>query len=475
MPRIARATAKSAFDVGAVDRAAGLRRGAIAPTARQIEDRTTVDQTHDPYRQSFISHPADSHFPIQNLPFGVCRRPDDAAPRVCTAIGDHVVDLAVLEEAGLFDGPELAGRRVFAAPALNPFMLLGRAAWREARARLSHLLDVETLTLQDDKPLRAKAVLPMRDVELRLPVEIGDYTDFYSSREHATNVGTMFRGADNALMPNWLHLPVGYHGRASSIVVSGTPVRRPLGQTHDGQAPAPDFGPTRELDFELEVGALIGTGNPLGTPIAADRALDHVFGLVLVNDWSARDIQRWEYVPLGPFLAKSFATTVSPWVVTLDALEPFRCPGPTQRPSPLPYLEASGDQAYDIALEVALQSEAMRRTERLKTPHRVCQTNFKHLYWSLAQQVAHHTVGGCNLRTGDLLASGTISGPTPDSRGSLLEATWRGSMPLRLPNGDERRFLEDGDRVIMTGWCQGVRHRVGFGTAEGTVVAAREA
>lgn len=366
--RIARAPATSAFDVEAVDRAVRHRRGVIAPPARQIEDRTTVDQTHDPYRQSFISHPADSHFPIQNLPFGVCRRPDDAAPRVCTAIGDHVVDLAVLDEAGLFDGPELAGRRVFAAGALNPFMALGRAAWREARARLSHLLDVETLTLQDDKPLRAKAILPMRDVELRLPVEIGDYTDFYSSREHATNVGTMFRGADNALMPNWLHLPVGYHGRASSVVVSGTPVRRPLGQTHDGQAAAPDFGPTRELDFELEVGALVGTGNPLGTPIPAAHALDHVFGLVLVNDWSARDIQRWEYVPLGPFLAKSFGTTISPWVVTLDALEPFRCPGPTQRPTPLPYLEVPGDQAYDIALEVALQSEAMRRTERLKTP-----------------------------------------------------------------------------------------------------------
>jgi len=431
-----------------------------------------LDPTHDPTRQSFASTPRDTHFPIQNLPFGVCRRPDEPSPRVCTAIGDHILDLAVVAEAGLLDGPALAGRDVFARETLNDFMALGRDAWREARARLGELLDVETLTLQQDKALCARALVPMHRVEMLLPVAIGDYTDFYSSREHATNVGTMFRGAENALNPNWVHLPVGYHGRASSIVAGGGEVRRPLGQTKDDKADFPTFGPSRELDFELEIGAFIGAGNRLGEPIAAADALDHVFGLVLVNDWSARDIQRWEYVPLGPFLAKNFATTISPWVVTLEALEPFRVAGPPQRPAPLPYLRVAGDQAYDIHLEVRLQSAEMRRTARFAEPHRVCATNFKYLYWSIAQQVAHHTVGGCNLRAGDLLASGTISGPAPDSRGSLLETTWRGTMPLRLPNGEERRFLEDGDRVIMTAWCQGPRYRIGFGEAVGTVAPA---
>jgi len=433
-----------------------------------------VDPTHDPLKQSFVSHPPDSHFPIQNLPFGVCARSDEGGPRVCTAIGDNVLDLAVIEAAGLFDGPELAGRPVFGQPTLNAFMALGRPAWREARARISHLLDVETLTLQRDETLRSKALVPLSRVQPQLPVAIGDYTDFYSSKEHATNVGTMFRGADNALMPNWVHLPVAYHGRASSVVVSGTDIHRPLGQTRDDEAARPTFGPTRELDFELEVGAFIGPGNALGERIEAAEALDHVFGLVLVNDWSARDIQRWEYVPLGPFLAKNFATTISPWVVTLEAIEPFRTAGPAQRPDPLPYLYVDGENAYNIELEVYLQSAEMRRSERLKAPHRVCATNFSHLYWSIAQQVVHHTAGGCNLRTGDLLASGTISGEAPNSRGSLLELAWRGSQPLRLPNGEERTFLEDGDRVILTGWCQGPRYRVGFGQAEGMVLPARQ-
>lgn len=429
-----------------------------------------MDFTHDPTKQSFLNTPPESHFPIQNLPFGVIRRPDEAAPRVASAIGDQVVDLAVLAEAGLFDGPALAGSTVFAQPTLNGFMALGRAAWVEARARLSQLLDLETTTLQDDKILRQKAIRPMREVELLLPVAVGDYSDFYSSREHATNLGTMFRGAENALNPNWLHLPVGYHGRASSIVVSGTEIHRPRGQTKDESASTPSFGPARELDFELEVGAFLGTGNALGEPIPAAQAQQHVFGLCLVNDWSARDIQRWEYVPLGPFLSKSFATTVSPWVVTLDALEPFRVAGPEQRPTPLPYLQVEGEQAYDMVLEVWLQSAAMRATARFQEPHRICATNYRHLYWSIAQQVAHHSIGGCNLRPGDLLASGTISGPGPGERGSLIEITWRGSNPLSLPNGETRAFLEDGDRVVLTAWCQGPRYRVGFGTAEGMVV-----
>ncbi len=432
-----------------------------------------MDATHDPLKQSFISYPQDSHFPIQNLPFGVCERPDEDGPRVCTIVGDQVIDLAVLDAEGLLDLPEVAGQVVFRQPSLNAFMALGRPAWRAVRTRLSQLLDVETLTLQSDKALMARVLAPLHRVKLRLPVEIGDYTDFYSSREHATNVGTMFRGADNALQPNWVHLPVAYHGRASSIVLSGTDVRRPQGQTKDEGQNSPSFGPSRELDFELEVGAFIGPGNPHGEPIAAADAWDHVFGLVLVNDWSARDVQRWEYVPLGPFLAKNFATTISPWVVTLEALEPFRTRGPAQRPDPLPYLQVDGENAINIELEVLLQSAAMRRSERLRNPHRICHTNFSGLYWNIPQQIAHHTVGGCPLRTGDLLASGTISGSTPDSRGSMLELSWRGSMPVRLPNGEERLFLEDGDRVIITGWCQGPRYRVGFGEAAGLVAPAR--
>jgi fumarylacetoacetase len=299
-----------------------------------------------------------------------------------------------------------------------------------------------------------------------LPVEIGDYTDFYSSREHATNVGTMLRGADNALQPNWLHLPVAYHGRASSVVVGGTDLHRPMGQTKPTDAPAPVFGPSKSVDFELEMGAFIGPGNALGEPIPIGAAADHLFGLVLVNDWSARDIQAWEYVPLGPFLAKNFGTSISPWVVPMAALEPFRTAGPKQDPNPLPYLRSPGDWAFDIQLEVAIQGTGMDR------PHTVCRSNAKHLYWNVCQQLAHHTVNGCNLRTGDLLATGTISGPTPDSYGSMLELSWRGSKPIAFPNGETRTFLRDGDRVTMTGWCQGEGYRVGFGEVTGTLLPA---
>ncbi|MCA9938439.1 MAG: fumarylacetoacetase, partial [Anaerolineales bacterium] len=294
-------------------------------------------------------------------------------------------------------------------------------------------------------------------VVMEMPAQIGDYTDFYSSREHATNVGIMFRGRENALMPNWLHLPVAYHGRASSIIPGGIDIHRPHGQTiRDGDA-APTFGPSRLMDFELEMGFFIGPGNDLGHPVPVQNAADHIFGLVLVNDWSARDIQKWEYQPLGPFLAKNLATSISPWVVTLDALEPFRRPSPPQDPAPLPYLRSVGDWAYDIHLEVHLQSEQMA------APHPICRSNFRYLYWNMCQQLAHHTITGCNLRPGDLLASGTISGPSPDSYGSMLELTWRGSQPLALPNGESRKFLQDGDRVTLTGWAQGDGYRVGFG------------
>ena len=419
---------------------------------------------------SFVPVEPGSHFPIQNLPYGIFRRRaegPDGRPRVGTAIGEFVLDLSVLEDRGLLAPTALAGRRVFGEPTLNAFMAAGRPVWRETRHILTRLLSANEATLRDDAMLRDAALLPIIDVEMLLPAAIGDYTDFYSSREHATNVGIMFRGRDNALMPNWLHLPVGYHGRASSIVVSGTDLRRPMGQSKADDAAAPSFGPSRVLDFELEMGYFVGPGNDLGRPIPIGGAMDHVFGLVLVNDWSARDIQKWEYVPLGPFLAKNFGTSISPWVVTLDAVEPFRVAGPEQAdPRPLPYLQQPGPGAYDVRLEVSLQTAQMRE------PAVICRSNFRHMYWSIAQQIAHHTVGGCNLRPGDLLASGTISGPTPDSYGSLLELAWRGERPLTMPTGEKRASLQDGDRLTMTGWCEGEGYRVGFGEVTGRILPA---
>jgi fumarylacetoacetase len=417
--------------------------------------------------RSFVEVPTDSHFPLQNLPLGVFRRRTGGPPRVGVAIGDFVLDLALLEEQGLLDCPSLGGEPVFDQGSLNAFLSLGRPAWREARQAVSRLLRSDEPSLRDAAALREAALLPVAQVELLLPVEVGDYTDFYSSREHASNVGTMFRGKDNALQPNWLHLPVAYHGRASSLIVSGADVRRPCGQVRNDEAVPPVLSPSRQVDFELEVGCFVGPGNPLGEPIAVERAREHIFGMVLVNDWSARDVQRWEYVPLGPFLGKNFATSISPWVVTLDALEPFRCPGPPQDPPPLPYLRSADPRGYDIRLEVSLQGA------RMAAPERIAASNFSYLYWDIAQQVAHHTVNGCNLRPGDLLASGTISGPERGQRGSMLELTWRGSQPLRLPDGEIRTFLEDGDRVTMTGWCQGPGYRVGFGQVTGRLLPAR--
>ncbi|HKI32339.1 MAG TPA: fumarylacetoacetase [Gemmataceae bacterium] len=425
-----------------------------------------MDPTTDPALRSWVLVAPESHFPIQNLPYGVFRRRTGISPHVGVAIGEYVLDLTEVEKAGLLEAPALLGGSVFGRGRLNDFMALGRPAWRDVRAGLSRLLRHDEPWLRDDALLRRSVLVPMAEVEMLLPVEIGDYTDFYSSREHATNVGTMMRGADNALQPNWLHLPVAYHGRASSVVVSGTDLRRPKGQTKADDAPAPTFGPTRSLDFELEMGFFIGPGNPLGHAIAIEQAPQHIFGMVLVNDWSARDVQRWEYVPLGPFLAKNFATTISPWVVTLDALGPFRTAGPKQDPAPLPYLRSPGDWAFDVHLEVHLQSKTMDR------PHVVSRSNAKSLYWNVCQQLAHHAVNGCNLRAGDLLASGTISGPTPDSYGSLLELAWKGTKPIELPNGEKRVFLQDGDRVTLTGWCQGQGYRVGFGEATGRVLPA---
>ena len=420
----------------------------------------------DPSLSSFLDVDADHPFPIQNLPYGVFTPPETTVPRVGVAIGDHVLDLAVLNDDGLFDAPELRNARPFAQPTLNEFMALDASAWAAVRERLQVLLRADTPELRDDAALRERALHPQADVTLQLPVDIGDYTDFYSSKQHATNVGTMFRGAENALKDNWVHLPVGYHGRASSVILSGRDVRRPCGQTRPNDDEPPVFGPTQLLDFELETGFFVGDGNELGTPISIDEADDHIFGMVLVNDWSARDIQGWEYDPLGPFLGKSFATTISPWVVPMAALEPFRTEGPTQDPEPLDYLRAEGDAAYDVTLEVDLQAPSM------SSPHTVCRSNTKHLYWTMRQQLAHHTINGCNARPGDLMASGTISGPTEAGYGSMLELSWRGEKPVPLPGDETRSFLKDGDRVILRGYAEGDGYRIGFGTAEGKILPA---
>jgi len=412
--------------------------------------------------RSFIDVPRDSDFPLENLPFGVFK-PGQGSARIGVALGDLVVDLSVLEEAGHFKGPQFGDGSLFSEDALNKFLALGRPAWTKVRQILQHLLAADTSTLRDDADLRRRVFHAQKDVVMQLPARIGDYTDFYSSYHHAHNVGTMLRGPENALMPNWKWLPVAYHGRASSIVVSGTEVRRPCGQTKAPNAETPSYGPSRSFDFELETAFFIGPGNSLGDPISIDQAGDHIFGLVLMNDWSARDIQAWEYQPLGPFLAKNFCTSISPWVVTLDALAPFRRPLPAQDPAPLPYLKAANDFTFDIELEAWLQ------TATTPSGHRVTRTNFQNLYWSISQQLAHHTVNGCNLKPGDLLASGTISGPTEDSRGCMLELTWRGANPLQLPGGETRKWLEDGDTLSIRGGCQGNGYRIGFGEVSGRV------
>jgi fumarylacetoacetase len=415
--------------------------------------------------KSFIEVSPDSHFPLENLPFGIFQ-PTQHKPRVGVAIGDLIVDLSVLEELGHFRSPEFQNQKVFLGDSLNSFLALGRPAWRKTREILQLLLSANTPTLRDDTRLREKLFHTQKDATMKLPARIGNYTDFYSSYHHAHNVGTMLRGPENALMPNWKWLPVAYHGRASSLVVSGTDVRRPSGQTRAPDAAVPTFGPTKSLDYELEMAFFIGPGNSLGEPVPIDHATDHIFGLVLMNDWSARDIQAWEYQPLGPFLAKNFCTSISPWVVTLEALEPFRKPLSSQDPEPLEYLRAKNDVTFDIHLEAHL------KTALMSAPHAITRTNFQNLYWSISQQLAHHTVNGCNVEVGDLLASGTISGASEESRGCMLELTWRGGNPLKLPNGETRKWLEDGDRLTINGWCQGDGYRVGFGEVTGRVLPA---
>ena len=407
--------------------------------------------------------PADTLYPADHLPWGLARPKAHALrPRPVVRVGDHVVDLAIIG-ATERDLPERV-RNALMQETLNCLMGLGEEAWRAVREDVQQFLERDSV----DAATRQRAIHRLADVDVLLPACIGDYTDFYSSREHATNVGVMFRGAENALNPNWLHLPVGYHGRASSVVASGHPVVRPCGQTMPPSATAPVFGPTRELDIEVEMGVFIGPGNATGTSIAADDAMRHVFGLALVNDWSARDIQRWEYVPLGPFLGKSFLTSVSPWIVSPDALASARVAAPEQSPDVLPYLRESRRETFAIAITATLTTvdgEAVTLAE----------TDFRHLYWTPAQQIAHHTVNGCNLRAGDLLASGTISGADETSLGSLLERTWKGTRPIVLPSGATRTWLEDGDTVTLSATAtRADGSRIGFGECIGTVLPARE-
>ncbi|XP_061185436.1 fumarylacetoacetase-like [Saccostrea echinata] len=414
---------------------------------------------------SFIEVSPDSDFPLQNLPYGVFSTADNPTHRIGVAIGNQVLDLSVIRH--LFTGPALLNHQdVFAETTLNSFMGLGCAAWTEARSTLQRLLSNQEPLLCNNKDLRFRAFVPQSEAIMHLPARIGDYTDFYSSKNHAFNVGCMFRGPENALMPNWKHLPVGYHGRASSVVVSGTPVRRPNGQTRPDESQPPVFGPCKLFDFELEMAFFVGPGNQLGEPISIDKAEEHIFGMVLMNDWSARDIQKWEYVPLGPFLGKNLGTTISPWVVTMEALKPFLVPNTAQDPKPLPYLYHEDPYNLDIHLEVAIKGEGMSK------PSTVCRSNFKYMYWTMKQQLTHHTVTGCNANPGDLMASGTISGETEDSYGSMLELCWKGTKTVDLGNGETRKFLKDGDDVIMTGYCEKDGVRIGFGSCTGQVLPA---
>ena len=402
------------------------------------------------------SHSADGDFSVHNLPWGIFST-SGTNPRVGVAIGDRIVDMAALSEYGVFE----FDTSVFYEDHLNPFIILGKEVTKGARSRVQSLLGEERGILTENPNL----FVDRRTATLHLPVRVGDYTDFYSSIEHATNVGKLFRDPENALLPNWRHLPVGYHGRASSIVVSGTDVTRPSGQVKPNHYPTPKFEPTGRLDFELEMGFIIGKDSRLGKPIGTAEAEDYIFGLVLVNDWSARDIQKWEYVPLGPFLGKNFATTISPWVVPLEALEEFRVPGPTQDPEVLDYLKCDGPKNYDIELEVTLQTSTGDR-------YTISRSNFKYMYWNMAQQLAHHTSNGCDVRVGDLMASGTISGTEGSSYGSLLEISEGGRKPLRLAGGEERTFLQDGDTITLSGRSGTGTRKIDFGQASGTIKPA---
>lgn len=422
-----------------------------------------MSRANNPQLKSWVEVNPNSDFPIQNLPFGMFRT-SQTTSRAGVAIGNYILDLAAIAEAGLLDGIKF-DKKDLSRPRLNWFIGSGKKVTTAVRERISDLLNAENAELRDNAPLRSKALIAQSDAMMLMPVNIPNYTDFYSSKEHATNVGIMFRDPANALLPNWKHLPVGYHGRASSIVISGTPIHRPKGQTKADDAVSPSLGPSRLLDFELEMAFITGKSTELGESISTSQADDYIFGMVLFNDWSARDIQKWEYVPLGPFLAKNFGSTISPWIVTLDALEPFRVETPHQEPEVLPYLKFEGKKNFDIKLEVEIVPENGQGKV-------VSKSNFKYMYWNMAQQLAHHTVNGCNICIGDLYASGTISGPTPDSYGSMLEISWQGKNPIQMPDGTERKFIQDNDTVVLKGYCEKEGVRIGFGECSGKILPA---
>ncbi len=413
-------------------------------------------------KKSFIEVPQNHPFPLYNLPYGVFKYQGRTA--IGVAIGDLILDLTALEEKGLMPIASLNGKKVFNQQFLNCFISTGKKCWQEVRQYLVHLLDANTPDLRDNPDLISEILIPQKDVIMKLPVKARGYTDFYSSIEHATNMGKMFRDPANPLLPNWCHMPIGYDGRASAIVVSGTQIRRPCGQLKIGDA-APIYGATNQFDTEIELGFIIGTGNELGSPINVDSAADHVFGAVMLLDWSARDIQRWEYVPLGPFLGKNFGTTISPWVVTMDALQLFSVDGPLQAPQPLPYLQRKNTN-FDIDLSLAI------KTEKMTDYQEIAKTNYKHMYWDISQQVTHHTSNGCNLEPGDILGTGTISGPIPSSYGSMLELTWNCTNPIKLSSAEERFYLEDFDSMRVTANAQKGDLCIGFGQAEASVLPA---
>ena len=420
---------------------------------------------NDPNKKTWLNTSAETDFPIQNIPFGVFLTRDDIIT-IGTRIGDYAIDLGALHQLGYFKDIDLTDD-IFLQDTLNDFISGGRKIWRLVRNRISDIFLKDNPMLRDNLEHRSNILFNIEEIEMQLPVRVGDYTDFYASKEHATNVGSLFRDPKNALLPNWLHIPIGYHGRSSSIIPSGTPIRRPIGQSKPGDDGIPGFGPSKLLDFELEMAFITTDTNDLGKRVTIDEAEDYIFGLVLFNDWSARDIQAWEYVPLGPFLGKSFASTISPWIVTLDALEPFRIQGPKQDPTPLPYLQQGKNKNFDIKMQVAIQPENDVETV-------VSNSNFKYMYWSMAQQLTHHTVNGCNVRSGDMMGSGTISGPTKDSYGSMLELSWRGQNSVSLKNGVERKFINDYDTIIMRAFGEKDGLRIGFGECSGKVLPAKE-
>lgn len=416
---------------------------------------------NNPDRKTWLEVASDSDFPIQNIPFGVFI-PNDDIITTGTRIGDFAIDLSAMQQLGYFKELELP-EDVFLQDTLNMFISLGRTVWRAVRNRIADLFDIENSELGNNEEHKAKVIFPVDDVQMLMPVFIQDYTDFYSSKEHATNLGTMFRDKDNPLLENWLHIPVGYHGRSSSIIISGEDIHRPKGQTKAPNADTPSFGPSKRMDFELEMAFITSDGKPLGNSISVAEAEDYIFGMVLFNDWSARDIQKWEYVPLGPFLGKNFGSSISPWVVTLDALEPFRVYGPEQSPEPLEYLQSNGPRSYDINLEVYIQPEG-------SVESKISTSNYKYMYWNMCQQLAHHTVNGCNINSGDMMASGTISGPTHDSCGSMLELSFGGKEKLKLDDGQERAFIEDYDTVVMKAFSKNNAVRIGFGEVRSKIL-----